>query len=52
VPGRERNPLHLLKLGADCFHPSAALRGLGRDQSENSEQPLRIRPELGDLPAA
>src|ERR1022692_4979164 len=28
VPGRERNRLHHLKIGADSFHPSAALRGL------------------------
>ena len=52
VPGRERNRLHQLKIGADSFHPSSALRGLGRDQSENSEQQVRIRPELGDVPAA
>jgi len=25
-----RNPLHHLKIGADAFHPSAVLRGLGQ----------------------
>lgn len=29
VPCRERNPFHHLKIGADSFHPSATLRGLG-----------------------
>jgi len=25
-----RNPLHHIKIGADAFHPSAVLRGLGQ----------------------